>query len=98
MISINETRCPRCGGKLYYYDEVRRIIRTKGGKTNWIFLRRFKCEKCHKVHREIPSIIFPYKHYESEIIIGVREGIITSGTIGFEDYPCEQTITKWINH
>lgn len=95
MINVNETRCPHCGGELRYYDKVRRIIRTKKGLKDCIFLRRLKCVNCKSIHREINNCIFPYKHYESEIILGVLEGLINSDTIGFENNPSEQTIKRW---
>lgn len=40
-------------------------------------------------------VIYPYKQYESEIIDGVIEGLITCDTVGFEDYPCELTMIRW---
>ena len=43
----------------------------------------------------VPELIFPYKQYEAEVIIGVLEGFITCETIGFEDYPCEMTMVRW---
>ena len=87
--------CPKCGGTLKYYDNVRRIIRTKGGNTSWIRVKRYKCENCNKTHRLLPDFIFPYKHYEADIILGVVNGLITSNTLEFEDYPCEMTIKRW---
>ena len=87
--------CPKCGGTLKYYDNVRRIIRTKGGIKNWIKVKRFRCEVCNKIHRYLPDYIFPYKHYVAEIIQGVVKGDITVETLGFEDYPCEMTMKRW---
>lgn len=40
--------------------------------------------------------MLPYKQYEAEVIIGVLEGLITCETLGFEDYPCEMTMSRWI--
>lgn len=95
-MTIKDTStCPKCGGALKYYDNVRRIIRTKGGNKNWTRVKRYKCEKCHEIHRILPDYIFPYKHYEAEIINGVINGTITFDTLGFEDYPCEMTIKRW---
>lgn len=96
MVESGATVCPYCNGELKYYDSVRRIVRTKYGKTTFILLRRLRCNNCRSIHREIPEIIFPFKHYEKEIIIGVVEGLITYNTIGFEDYPSELTMTRWI--
>ena len=85
MISDNQSICPKCGGQLKYYDHVQRLVRTKFGNKKWVAIRRLRCCKCHAVHRELPDFIFPYKQYESDIIIGVLEGLITCETLGFED-------------
>lgn len=95
MINNDESTCPICGGNLKYYDKVKRIVRTKNQVVNYIQIRRFQCEKCCAVHRELPEEILPYKQYEAEIIFGVIEGLITCETLGFEDYPCEMTMNRW---
>ena len=43
MISNNTSTGQDCGGKLKYYDKVRRIVRTKGGK-----ISKFFCPVCKK--------------------------------------------------
>lgn len=98
MVSNNQSTCPKCGGQLKYYDSVKRIVRTKRRVTNKILIRRLRCLMCGSLHRELPECIYPYKQYEAEVIRGVIEGLITSGTIGFEDYPCEMTMSRWIKH
>ena len=95
MVNSNELFCPICNGSLKYYDRVKRIVRTKGRKSNWIDIRRLRCEKCGQLHRELPDYVSPYKQYESEVIIGVIEGFITPDTYGYEDYPCEMTMKRW---
>lgn len=95
MVGVNVSVCPRCGGELKYYGAVSRIVRTKYRATAWIRIRRLRCVKCGAFHREIPASIFPYKQYEAEVIIGVVEGLITCETLGYEDYPCEMTMTRW---
>ena len=95
MIRGEVNLCPNCGGGLKYYDRVKRILRTKGGYKTFLKVRRFRCIRCNKLHRELPEFIFEYKHYEAEIINGVIEGYITSDTIGYEDYPCERTMSRW---
>ena len=95
MIKENATVCPKCGSQLGYYDSLRRIVRTKGRRTKHIVIHRYRCESCEAIHTEIPDIIFPYKQYEAEIIIGVVDGLITSETLGYEDYPCEMTMQRW---
>ncbi len=96
MVSADKTVCPKCGGQLRYFDNVKRIVRTKGRKTWKIPIRRFRCLRCRALHRELPELIFPYKQYEAEVIIGVLEGLITCETLGFEDYPCEKTMMRWL--
>lgn len=95
MVSYGKSTCPNCGGKLKYYDSVPRVVRDKGRVTEWVLIRRMRCESCERLHRELPVYIFPYKQYKAEIIQGVIEGIITCETLGYEDYPCEITMTRW---
>ncbi len=96
MVRKNNKVCPECGGRLRYFDRTSRIVRTKNSISKNIEIRRLKCTECGRIHRELPSFIFPYKQYEAEIIRGVSEGLITSETLGFEDYPCEATMKKWL--
>lgn len=56
---------------------------------------RFRCDCCAVTLRELPDWLLPYKHYDKYIILGVVEGLITSETLGFEDYPCEITMKRW---
>ena len=97
MVSSGETICPNCNGKLKYFDGVKRIVRTKSRRTEWIELRRLRCVECGALHRELPEELYPYKQYEAEVIQGVIEGIITCETLGYEDYPCEMTMIRWIS-
>ena len=97
MICTDTSACPKCGGDLKYYDSVKRLVRTKGRKTWYIQMRRLRCTECRSLHRELPELIFPYKQYESEVIVGVLDGLISCETIGFEDYPCEMTMTRWVS-
>lgn len=97
MIRENEINCPYCGGVLRYYDRVQRIVRTRYNKIYYIWMRRFRCDYCGKTHRELPELLLPYKHYERDVILGVIEGLITPDTLGFENYPCDATMRKWVN-
>ena len=96
MVSTGVKVCPNCRGELKHYDYVPRLVRSKGGVGEYVSIRRLKCSKCNKTHREIPNDIYPFKQYESGIIDGVLTGYITSDTIGFEDYPCDMTMKRWI--
>lgn len=96
MVNNKKSICPYCNGKLKYYDKVKRIVKTKRGLSQYVLINRLKCVKCKSIHRVIPEFIFPYKQYEAEVILGVLEGYITPDTLGFEDYPCESTMLRWI--
>lgn len=98
MVSVDVSTCPKCGGELKYYGRVPRIVRTKNRATTWVEIRRLRCSSCGSFHRELPELIFPYKQYETEVIVGVLEGLITCETLGFEDYPCEATMLQWKTH
>lgn len=92
---MEKCRCIDCNGIVKYYDRTKRLIKTRGGKRHFIFIQRFKCNDCGRIHRVLPDYILPYKHYESEIIFGVLDGLINSDTYGYEDYPCEMTMNRW---
>lgn len=87
--------CPLCGGKFKYYDRVKRIIKSKNGKKKWIYIFRYRCDDCNSIHRELPNILYSYKHYEAQIINLVINGLIFSDTLGYENYPCETTMLRW---
>lgn len=97
MVKEYENTCPTCGGKLKYFDKVRRMTKNAGGTITWIYLSRLKCCGCNSKHRVIPDSIYPYKHYKAHIINGVRNGTINPYMLEYEDYPCEMTMKRWKN-
>lgn len=88
--------CPCCAGQLRYRDSRLRIIKHEGGGRNYLKIRRFRCTICHRYHNELPDILLPYKHYETEIISGVIDGIVTSADSDSEDYPSFTTMISWL--
>lgn len=96
MIYEGELHCPNCSGELRLYDHVMRIVKTKKGVKNYIYIRRMKCQKCGKIHRELPQHVLPYIQYDKDIVMGVLSGQITSDDLDYEDYPCEMTMVRWI--
>lgn len=91
----NDLMCPVCNIGLEYYDKVKRILKAEDGNTEWVTVSRFRCTNCGHIHRALPKDIVPYKHYRREIIMDVINGLITTDTIGYEDYPCEMTMLRW---
>ena len=98
MVRSDLSLCPICGVQMRYYDQVRRVVRTAYEQKYYIYLKRVRCPKCKHVHRVIPDVLFPYKHYEAKIIFDVVYGSITYETLGYEDYPCELTMRRWIRN
>jgi phage FluMu protein Com len=47
---------------------VNRHYRDEEGEKVWFRIRRLRCKECGKLHRELPDILLPYKHYRCEII------------------------------
>lgn len=98
MIREHDKVCPDCGGVFHPYGTTKRLVRGKRGESKIIFIKRYKCRSCNKVHNLIPYSITPYLRYDNEVISGVIEGFITSDTLGFENYPCELTMKRWKDH
>lgn len=95
MIRTMVENCPDCNGELYFYDTVQRKLLTKYRKSYFIRIRRMKCNGCGRIHRELPDIVVPYKLYESEIIFGVVDGLISADALEYENYPCSGTMAIW---
>ncbi|MGN1376890.1 MAG: DUF6431 domain-containing protein [Dorea sp.] len=88
--------CPKCSGMMHYRDSRKRIFKREGGRKDHLIIRRFYCEQCQSLHNELPDCVAPYKHYETELISGVIDGVVTSGDQDSEDLPCEKTISRWL--
>lgn len=95
-IDCKTTNCQVCKGELKYYDTVIRTILSKGGLKHKHKIKRFKCVSCNKIYRQLPNYILKNKHYEREIINNVITGKINQDTLGFENYPSNITMKRWI--
>jgi len=97
-VKSNETAfCPTCGKKLEVIGSRERGIIKYDGKKLPLQIRRLKCEKCNKIHHELPDLIVPYKRYASSTI----EKILLDKNSIKDDCLCEiSTITRvksWFN-
>jgi hypothetical protein len=73
-ITVKELiNCPLCSGKLAYRDRKLRKLINLFGEIRFFLLRRLRCQSCKKLHTELPSIIQPYKHYDSDAIQSVLD-------------------------
>ena len=87
--------CPVCGEPLVYRDSCERGMLLEGHERRTYLIRRLKCHKCRKLHRELPDFLAPFKQYAVEIISGVLDGIVTSEDEDSVEYPCEKTMFRW---
>lgn len=46
--------------------------------------------------KEGTDILTPYKHYETEIISGVIDGVVSPDDEATEDDPCQMTMERWL--
>lgn len=88
--------CPECKAFLRYRDRKTRIMKSEGGIRQWVKIRRFQCCSCGRYHNELPDCMIPYKHYQTELISGVIDGVVTQDDLDSEDYPCADTMLLWI--
>lgn len=71
-------------------------MRREGGQKDWVYVRRFRCQKCGSYHVELPDCLLPYKHYQTEIVSGVLDETVTSDDLGYENYPSFMTMLRWL--
>lgn len=88
--------CPCCKGELKYRDSKLRIRKKEGGVKEQLYIRRLCCVSCEVLHNELPDCLVPYKHYEAEVISGVLDEVVTPNDTDAEDYPCVQTMLRWL--
>ena len=84
-------------GQLEFRDYCSRIVLQEGGDSEWIRIPRYRCNNpgCRKLHRILPDILVPYKHYQEEVIADSLDGRISPSDS--DDRPSEQTVKNW-NH
>lgn len=61
-----------CGGKVIKRGSKGRYIINNEGVRNRYILKRVYCPVCNKLHMVVPDFIKPYKHYDKNVIDGVR--------------------------
>jgi len=86
-----ELFCPFCHGVLKYRDSrIRKIILADGSHKE-VRVRRLRCTCCHRVHKELPDFIQPYKRYVREVIQAVLDHV--SFSVAAEN----STIARWLS-
>lgn len=78
-----------------YRDSRPRIMRTHGGKTHHVMVRRYYCSRCHHLHTQLPDVLLPYKHYCSETVQDVLDEIVDEQSPEDADGPSPMTMKEW---
>ena len=72
-----------------YRDRCGRTCKDAAGDKKQLSIRRLACQECHRLHRELPDFLLPYKQYICEVIELAIAG--ESDTLGAEN----STILLW---
>ena len=84
-------QCPNCKGAVKYRDSRVRKGKNIAGEVFRYLLRRLRCQKCRKLHTEMPDVIQPYKHYDSHAIQSVLDGSEEAASCVADD----STMHRW---
>lgn len=98
LVKSSETShmCPVCQSSMHYRDSRKRIRKKEGGIKEFLMIRRFQCDHCQSYHNELPDCLVPFKHYETEVISGVLDGVVSPNDLDAEDYPSFMTMLRWL--
>ena len=88
--SEEQNTCPCCSGLLEVIGSRRRRYINEAGEKIGLIIRRLRCERCDRVHHELPDILVPYKRYGRESIETAVTGNVTL-TVTAD----ESTIYRW---
>ena len=91
IISLATSICPLCAGFLKHRDRKPRDVKNLIGEVRHFSLRRLLCTACEKLHTEIPDIIQPFKHYDSETI----QNVIDNTELSKDCVADDSTISRW---
>ena len=58
------------------------------GEKKTVSVRRLRCDRCKRLHSELPDILTPRKHYATEIIENVVDDVSTPDDETTECFPC----------
>ena len=96
MDDSREYLCPECKkGSLIFRDYCKRHVKYDGGDKEWILIPRHKCDNpaCKKLHRMIPDMLLPYKHYAESVICDTIDDRIDPSVS--DDRPSVMTAIRW---
>lgn len=71
-------------------------MRTYGGKTSHVLVRRMRCPHCGKLHTVLPSILTRFKHYTTTVIEDVLDEVVNETSPEVQDGPSYLTMRLWM--
>lgn len=89
VCNLDTPVCPNCKIALKVRDSKNRNVKSADGSIYVFKLRRLQCEKCGKIHTELPDFIQKYKRYSKITIEGYINGEIK------EIAADEKTLYRW---
>jgi hypothetical protein len=90
FVITNETSyCPVCKELLTMRGIRQRVLFNSEEEKQILIIRRLYCQKCGRIHHELPDCIVPYKRYCAEVIKPIVSGQIT-------DAPCPASTARRI--
>ncbi len=71
----------------------RRVLYKQDGSCVFLMIRRLRCADCRRISHELPDMVIPYKHYESDTI---ESELSESGPAQEKCCPAENsTMNRW---
>ena len=90
--SEEDSVCPICCGELKVIGIRERSLTNSAGDKEILVIRRLRCQKCRKIHHELPDRVIPYKRHCAETI----ENIISGKDMDVCcDFAVEKRIRAW---
>lgn len=89
--STDSVKSPCCNDGLVYRNRRNRRVKNAAGETRLFSLRRLACAACGRLHTEIPGMIQPYKHYDTDAIQAALDGGKKAEAVGADD----STVRRW---
>ena len=82
--------CPCCNKGLDVVGSRKRIWFKRNGERAKLVIRRLNCERCRRIHHELPDLLVPYKRYDAESI----EAALSESNYG-DTAAEESTLSRW---
>lgn len=78
------TRCPFCGKRMCVAGSRKRIVRLSDGRIIYLIIRRLYCDRCDRMHHELPDLVVPYKRYSSDAVEKLLSSRTSPVSVGCE--------------